>query len=96
MPVAGEDEIFGARRRGKGTHIVLSITQQPEAAHGRVGEFRLPSKAQFCPCGWPRGAGEFQGGNKSQMLLKKDISCSRGLPGEGKGRCVVTAGRAEL
>lgn len=94
--MAGEDEILGARRRGKGTHIALSITQQPEATLGGVREFRLPSKAQFCPCGWPRGAGEFQGGNKSQMLLKKDISCSGGRPGEGKGRCVVTTGRAEL
>lgn len=108
-PMAGGDQPFGGQEEGKGCphgsehhpmpSALLRRAGQPGAARGRallVGRFRLSSKTQVWPCGWPHGAGEFQGGNKSQLLLKKDISCSGSLPGEGKGRCVVTAGRAEL
>lgn len=108
-PMAGGDQAFEGQEEGKGCphgsehhpmpSNLLQRAGQPGATRGRallVGWFRLSSKTQVWPCGWPRGAGEFQGGNKSQLLLKKDISCSGSLPGEGKGRCVVTAGRAEL
>lgn len=40
--MAGEDEILGARRRGKGTHIALSITQQPEATRGVQASLKSP------------------------------------------------------
>lgn len=107
--MADEDQAFGGQEEGKGPphgaehplvpSTLLQRAGRSGAACGRAllaRGLRLPSKAQVWPRAWPCGAREFQGGNKSQLLLKKDISCSRSLPGEGKGRCVVTAGRAEL
>lgn len=66
----------------------------PSCRDSLGSKHRLRQDLGLGPRCWRKEAGEFEGGNKSQLLLKKDISCRSGCAGEGKGHCVVTVGRA--